>query len=53
MSSPDQGVLVRAIEDARRILAEHFQSGRGTHREPWNVCKLYSTSTRSRLHLIE
>ena len=27
MSSPDQGVLVRAIEDARRILAEHFQSG--------------------------
>ena len=27
MSSPDQGVLGRAIEDARRILAEHFQAG--------------------------
>lgn len=26
MNSPDQGTLVRAIEDARRILKEHFQS---------------------------
>jgi hypothetical protein len=26
MNSPDQSTLVRAIEDARRILKEHFQS---------------------------
>ena len=27
MNTPDQDTLVRAIEDARRILAEHVQLG--------------------------
>ena len=39
MNNPDQDTLVRAIEDARRILGNTSSPGdRGTRRERWNVC---------------
>jgi hypothetical protein len=39
MNSPDQYTLVRAVEDARRILGNTSSpDDRGTRRERWNVC---------------
>jgi hypothetical protein len=34
MNSPDQDTLVRAVEDARRILGEYIEPGRMMQRKP-------------------
>jgi hypothetical protein len=47
LSTPDQQTLLRAVEDARRILGEYIDRATATQREQ---CKVYwpcSTRTRS------
>jgi hypothetical protein len=34
MNNPDHDTIIRAVEDARRILGEY----RGARSERWNVC---------------
>ena len=38
MNNPDQDTLIRAVEDARRILGEYIGRDRVMPRERWNVC---------------
>jgi hypothetical protein len=53
MNSPDHDTLIRAVEDARRILGNTLSRGRGTQRERWNVCWLYSIEMMSFTRSIE
>jgi len=41
MNNPDQDTLIRAVEDARRILGEY----RGDAKRTGNVCQLCSIGT--------
>jgi len=44
MTTPDQETLLRAIEDAWRILGEYIEPG-PRKRKPWRGCSLSSTGT--------
>jgi hypothetical protein len=53
MNNPDQDILIRALEDARRVLGEYIEPDREMRRERWSGCWLYSIGATLFTHLIE
>jgi hypothetical protein len=53
MNNPDQETVLRAIEDARRILGEYIEPGQRDATGTVERLLAYSTGTTSFMHLIE